>query len=260
MHAASLVAGLSPPLDGVLLKDLLQEFLNAERRFVLRDWEPATLDGGQYAELAARIIYHVDSGNLNRRKPFDDCLQYVEDSKSADSHSFPERRAALHLCKVLRTLYKLRSQRGAIHIDPDYDANELDSSLIIALVRWIMSETLRVFWTGKSSEVAQAIREIVRYEVPAVLTVDGRMLVIRTDCTVEEEILLLLHNIGDIGLTSSEIVTSAPRTPSSVRSAISIMTSAKRREIVQRANGKFTLTPNSSKRVHEQLGPKLSLS
>src|SRR6185312_7184188 len=209
MDAATLLGQVSPPLDNQLAESLIKEFLDLERRFVLADWEPATLNGGQFAEIAARIIYHIDATNPNRRKSVDDCLGYVEDEKN--QHAFPHRRTALHLCRVLRTIYKFRSQRGAVHIDPDYTANEMDSTLIMSLVRWTMSELLRVFWTGPKTGIAQVVREIVRFEVPAILVIDNKPLVLRTDCTVEQEILLLLHNGGERGMTRTLIGQSVPK-------------------------------------------------
>ncbi len=257
MDADSLLKQLSQPLDPVLTRLLLKEFIDIERRFVLGDWEPTTLDGGQFAEIASRIIYHIDSGNLNRKKELDACLKYVEDD--ANKHDSPKRRTALHLCKVLRTIYKLRSQRGAVHIDPDYSANELDSTLIVAIVRWVMAETLRVFWTGSSSDVAKAIREIVRFEVPAILTIDGRPLVLRTDCTVEEEILLLLHNVGEEGMSRSELGKAIPKSAPAVTNSLNQLCSPARREVLRRQDGSYVLTPNGVKRVKEKLAMKLTL-
>ena len=259
MDVSALLAQLSPPLDSVLIKSLLSEFIDVERRSVLGDWEPATLNGGQFCEIASRIVYHMDSGNLNRRKGVNDCLSYVEDPKNSNPHNFPQRRTALHLSKVLRTIYKFRSQRGAVHIDPDYSANELDSSLIVSMVRWVMSEVLRVFWTGSRRAVAQAIREITRYEVPAVLTIDNRHLVLRTDCTVEEEVLLLLHNAGDSGMSRSDIGIGVPKSAASVTNAVKRLTAATKREVVKRRDGSYTLTPNGARRVRQQLSSKLAI-
>src|SRR5436190_23516296 len=59
---------LSPPLDEILAKQLLAEFISQEERYILGEWEPATLDRGQFADIASRIIYHLDSKNLNRKK------------------------------------------------------------------------------------------------------------------------------------------------------------------------------------------------
>ena len=260
MDAATLLGQLSPSLDNQLVESLIKEFLDLERRFVLGDWEPATLDGGQFAEIASRIVYHIDANNLNRRKGVDDCLGYVEDENNSNQHAFPHRRTALHLCRVLRTIYKFRSQRGAVHIDPDYTANEMDATLIMSLSRWTMSELLRVFWTGPKPDIAQVIREIVRFEVPAILVIDNKPLVLRTDCTVEEEILLLLHNAGERGMTRKLIGESVPKSAPQVTTAIKKLISPSLREAVKRADATYVLTPNGVKRVIEELGDKLSPS
>ena len=259
MSFTDLVNGISPPLDQSLAEGLLNEFLDIEHRYVLADWEPATLNGGQLAEIAARLIYHIDSGNLNRRKGVDSCLKYVEDPQGNNSHAFPHRRTALHICRVVRTLYRFRSQRGAVHIDPEYTANELDSTLVVALARWIVSEILRVFWTGTDEEIVIAIKEIVRYEVPAVMSLDDRRLVLHTDCTIQEEILLLLHNAGEAGMNRTELGNGIPRPASSVTRALQQLASSELREIVERADDTYSLTPNGSRRVHADLASKLTL-
>lgn len=260
MDKNTLISKLSPPLNRILIKLLIQEFIEMERRFILQDWEPATLDGGQFSEILARIIYHVDSGIINQRKGFNSCLQYIEDQANSNLHNFPKRRTAIHMCKVLRTVYKFRSQRGAVHIDPDYTANEIDSTMLIANVRWLMAETLRVFWTGDKKVVATSIQEIVQYNVPAVLSIDNRDLVLRTDCSVEEEILLVLHNRGNEGLNRNEIGCAIPKAASTISNALTRLAGATQRAILLRENGNYILTPNGSRRIYEELAPKLTLS
>ena len=259
MNVYSLVSQISPPLDKSLATALLSEFVDLERRFMLRDWEPATLNGGQFAEVVSRIIYHLDSGTLNLRKGLDTCLTYVEDDKNSNMHLFPDRRSARHLCKVLRLIYKFRSQRGAIHIDPDYTANELDSTLVLSLSRWVMSEVLRTFWSGNPAEVAKTIRAIVRYSVPSVFEIDGRSFVLRTDCTVEEEILLLLHNAGEVGLSRAKIGKAVMKSASAVTKALRELSSPNRRQVMKLDSGRYLLTPNGTKRVHEEVSEKLLL-
>src|SRR5262245_38863443 len=127
--AGALANQLVPPLEKSLTEALLREYISLERRFVLRDWEPAALDGGQFCELLARILYHMDSGNLNLNKGFDECLNYLTNDQV--SHAMLPRHNALHLEKVLRAAYKFRSQRGAIHISPNYQANHMDARFIV---------------------------------------------------------------------------------------------------------------------------------
>jgi hypothetical protein len=55
---ATLISQLAPPLDLGLTKILVDEFISLERRFIQRYWEPAQLDGGQFCEVVARILYH----------------------------------------------------------------------------------------------------------------------------------------------------------------------------------------------------------
>lgn len=259
MDIQQLQINISSQLDSRLIELFLEEFLDVERRYVLGDWEPATLNGGQLVELGARIIYHVDSGNLNRNKGVDPCLKYIEDPTNNNSHAFPHRRSALHLCKTLRTLYKFRSQRGAVHIDPDYSANELDATLVVSLSRWVVAEVLRIFWNGDTKIVALAIKEIVRYNVPAVLEIDNRSLVLRTDCSVEEEILILLHNKGEAGLSRTDLGKAIPKPPPSITKAIQSLASSAKRQVVKKSTGNFVLTPGGAKRIQTELADKLSL-
>ncbi len=104
-----------------------------------RDWEPAELDGGQFCEVLARIFYHQDSGNLSQGKSFEDCCKYIENEQVG--HSIQPRHTVLHVFRVLKTIYKFRSQRGAVHISPTYTPNHMDAKLVVECVRWAMNES-----------------------------------------------------------------------------------------------------------------------
>ena len=90
MKKEDVLNSICPPLDSTLATQLLDEFISLEKRFVLRDWEPATLDGGQFSEAAARILYHADSGTINYLKSVDKCLKYVEDPDGKNPHNYPD--------------------------------------------------------------------------------------------------------------------------------------------------------------------------
>lgn len=257
LDKTTLVSKLSPPLDHVLIDQLLSEYISLEKRYLLRDWEPATLDGGQCAEAAARIIYQIDSNNLNRRKGVNSCLVYIEDKENCRNHSFPDRRAVLHLCRTIRLIYKFRSSRGAIHIDPDYTANHLDSKLVKEGTRWILCEILRIFWTGNKSLVSKAIEEILTFEIPAVGSYEGQLIVQRTDLNSEEEILILLYSTGEIGLPRKEISGFVLKSQSSVDKALRNLSSGHRREIIKIKNEYFRLTDKGIKKVITELAEKM---
>lgn len=252
-----LLSELSPPLDHLLCTQLLDEFISSERRFIQRDWEPGQLDGGQFAEIAARIFYHLDSGNLNRSKSFDDCAKYIENDQV--KHTINPRQDSLHVIRALRTVYKFRSQRGAVHISPTYEPNHMDSKLVIECVRWVMNETLRIFWTGDREAAAKAIRELLQFDVPVVGVFGDIVLVQRTDLSAEEEILLLLHYAGDEGFSRKSVGRAALWAAPRITEALQKLVAPSMRQVVQLTNGNFRLTDLGSKRVRETLADKLTL-
>jgi hypothetical protein len=144
LSQADLIRELTPPLDTLLIGPLIREYESLERRFVLGDWEPAELDGGQFCEITARILYHQDSGNLNLSKEFGECLAYLENDQA--KHLLPTRKPYLHVARVLRTVYKFRSDRGAVHISADYEPNHMDAKWVLESCRWVFAEMLRLFW------------------------------------------------------------------------------------------------------------------
>lgn len=248
---------LSPPFDHLLCTQLLDEFISSERRYIQRDWEPSQLDGGQFSEVSARILYHLDSGNLSHSKEFNECANHIEDEHLF--HKITPRRDALHLVRVLRTVYKFRSQRGAVHISPTYTPNHMDSKLVIENVRWVMNEMLRIFWRGDREAVAKAIRELLQFDVPAVGAFGDALLVQRTDISPEEEVLILLHYAGEEGFSRKSlgrwVQCPAPRVTESLQK----LASPNARQIIQLGNGNFRLTDLGSKRIRENLADKLTL-
>ncbi len=254
----TLLARLAPPLDALLAEQLLAEFISLERRYVLRDWEPAELDGGQFAEILARVLYHLDSGTLNRMKDFRECLNWIENPSNQTAYQVSPHQPLLHLTKVLWTIYKFRSQRGAVHVTPTYSANELDAKFMTECVRWLMAETLRLFARTTPEQAGSMIREILQFDVPCIGKFEDVILVQRTDLSAEEEVLVLLHYAGDAGFTRHELGEYARCSPASVTRMVQKLEAPNMRQIVPVGN-RFRLTDLGSKRIREQLSSKLLL-
>jgi len=255
IEKAALARNLSPPLDGFLSGQLLDEFVSLERRYIQCDWEPAELDGGQFCEVLSRILYAHDAGNLNLSKPYEECLKYLENEQV--SHAIQPRRLVLHLVAAIKVAYKFRSQRGGVHITPTYSPNQMDAKFIIEVVRWLMNETLRIFWTGDREKVAKAIREILQFDVPCIGKFEDVIMVQRTDLTPDEEILVLLHFAGEAGFTRTQlgkyVYAASPR----VTEALQRLTAPKTRRVVKLPNGSFRLSDLGSKHIREILADKL---
>ncbi len=174
-------------------------------------------------------------------------------------HAIMPRHNALHIARVLKTTYKFRSQRGAIHISSTYTPNHMDSKLIIEAVRWCMNETVRIFWQGDREKVAKAIRELLQFDVPCIGVFEDVLLVQRIDLTAEQEVLVLLHYAGETGFTRAELGKHCMFSPASVTRAVQTLESVRYRQIVCLPNGRNRLTDLGSKRIREQLADKLLL-
>jgi hypothetical protein len=253
---ATLVAKLAPPFDTFLATQLVDEFVSLERRYILRDWEPAQLDGGHFCEVLGRILYHQDAGNLDVGRDFGECSKYIHNDQVNHGVS---RDDAKMLFMALTVVHKFRSKRGVGHVSPTYTANHMDARYMMEAVRWAMVETLRIFWTGDREAAAKAIQELLRFDVPCVGKFEDVLLVQRTDLHPEEEILVLLHYAGQRGFTRRGLGKDAKCSPTAVTRAIDALVSPERREVVQVADGRFILGDLGQKRLREQLAGKLLL-
>ncbi len=253
----ALVARLCPPLDFTLAGQMVEEFVEMEKRYIQRDWKPAELDGGRFCEALARILYHRDSGTLNLGREFNDCLNYVEDQPGQLRHAITPRSDALHLSRILRSIYKFRSARGVAHLSSTYNANQMDSRLIVETVRWCMNESLRIFGLGDREQIARLVQELLRFEVPCIGKYGEIILVQRTDFTAEEEVLVLLHYAGAEGLTRTEVGRHARVSPSAVTRALQTLSNPSCRQVVALPANRYCLGDLGMKRVREELAEKL---
>jgi hypothetical protein len=121
----------------------------------------------------------------------------------------------------------------------------------------LVSEVLRIFWNAERRSIARAIKEIARFEVPAIGTFEDKVVVQRTDLHTEEEVLLLLYHAGDQGLTRRELGRFVLRAPSTITEAIAKLSSSRRREVVKLANSRLRLTDLGARRVFKELGDRL---
>lgn len=254
---ATLVSQLVPPLNNQLAQELVGEFVSQEKRYIQRDWEPTQLDGGQFCEILARLIYHQDSGTLNFAKSVEDCLKYIEGDQNA--HAIQPRHNALHIARVIKTIYKFRSQRGAVHISSTYKPNHLDSKFIVDSVRWCFAETLRLFWNSDRERVASAIRELLQFDVPAIGKFEDVLLIQRTDLKADEEALVLLHYAGEVGFSRKELGRYIAYPPQRVSDALRSLISPARRLAILLPSGQYRLTDLGSKYVRDKLADRLFL-
>lgn len=231
-----------------LVENLARELQSIERRYAMADWEPATLDGGQFCEIAARILYQTDSGQPANLKGVDDCLKYVEDAQQ--KHLYPDRKSSLHISRIVRAIYKVRSDRGAVHINPDYTANQLDARLVLESSKWVFAEILRIFWSGNQDELVKVFRSLAKTDVPFIRDFGDRLLVQKTNLTAADEILLLLYHCGDVGMSRADLAKNMPRPASTISDSLARL---RKNRMILLTNSIYVITDLGSRKAGEIL-------
>jgi len=246
-HPLEVPLGLAT--DPNLSSQLFAEAFALEEAFALKKWQHTELDAGRFAEVAARIIYGADSGAYNLSKGVDDCLRYLENQTVP--HHFPDPKSAHQLVTILRSIYKLRSQRGAVHVSPAYSANEIDSRFVVEGTRWVLAELLRQFVTADVAALVSAIEELSRFPQPLIRNFGGQPLIQSITFTAEEEVLVhLLHERN--GMTTAQLVQVIPKDPSGVRRAIKGLAEGRSRQLVP-VDGRWEISDLGIRRIEARI-------
>ncbi len=228
--ASKALRELSGHIDSTLADQLFSESEELETSFALHKWKHTQLDGGRFCEVASRIIYSVDSGTINLTKSVETCINYIENDHA--THLYPDRQALNHIVKVIKSAYKLRSQRGAVHVTPKYTADEIDSRYILECCRWILADILRLFAGTTKKEVAELIQELAQYPVPLVREYGERKLLQSVAFTTEEEVLVLLYFGPKEGMPLEDLLAFIPRDNSGIRRSVKSLTLANKRQVI----------------------------
>jgi hypothetical protein len=256
LTAAQLIHELSAIVDAALAKAIVESYVETQQRYLIGDWGPTELDGGRLCEAAARCIHQLDTGSVTHTKLPGKITERLVDESVTTSHrlNIKDRH---HLAKAISIVYKFRSDRGAVHISPDYTANEMDSVFVLHAGKWILSEFLRIAWNKDRDTIAQAIARIVRLEHSLIHELDGKPLVLVKGISAPNEILLLLNHATGNRLTRAKLREQAThQKPANVNIAINRLLEDK--AIREAEHDEIVLTPIGQKKIVQELMPLLA--
>lgn len=137
----------------------------------------------------------------------------------------------------------------------------MDSMLVVHCGKWLLAEFLRLAflrfaWATSEAELAELIEQLVQLEHSLVHELDGTPLVLATDISAGEEVLVLLFWSPNNRLSRGEIRQFATgQTARNVTTAISRLLKSK--EIRVAGDSEVALTPTGQKRLIETIVPRL---
>jgi hypothetical protein len=247
-----LIQELSLTLDPDNVRASIDSYVELQQRFLAGDWQPAELDGGRVCEGVARCLLQLDQGTVTHRHLPGKVAEALRNQATSHRLSRQEREHAL---KVIETVYKLRSDRGPVHISPSYTANYMDSMLVLHGSKWLLAEFLRLAWNKDLAVLAEVISQLVQLEHSLIHELDGKPLVLAKGIPAPEEVLLLLYWAPGNRLSRGELRTYASNhRPQNVALAITRLINTK--DIRSASNSELALTPNGQLRIHQVILPK----
>ncbi len=255
LTAEQLIQELSTTIDPTLARQVIESYVEMQQRFLAGDWKLTELDGGRLCEAVSRAVYQLDSGTVTHSQlPGEIRKKLLDEDRAARPHKLPLKDRQ-HITNVINTIYEFRSDRGVVHISPQYSADGMDSMFVVHAGKWILAEFLRLAWNKDRSVVAGVIEQVVQLELPFIHDLEGKPLVLAKGIPAPEEILLLLSHAANNRLTRTEIRRYAfNQKQGTLNAALRRLLDEKD---VRAANtDEIALTPKGQKRVLERIIPK----
>jgi hypothetical protein len=255
INAEKLKQDLAAIIDPIFATQLVDSYTKMQQRYYAGDWQPSELDGGQFCEAVIRALYQVDTEVVDQSHLPKDISDQLKSKTPPSPHKL-DYKDRDHFLRVLQTTYKFRSDRGVAHVSATYTANHLDATLIMANVKWLFAEFLRLTWKKDRNEVVAIIEAIVQLEHPLIHELDGKPLVLSSELSAPEELLMLLQHSSGGCYTRDELKQYAHASPAAVNTALSRLSDNRQVRISEK--GDVVITSLGEERVREEILPKLA--
>lgn len=244
---------LSRIIDGSLTRQVVESYGEMQRRFLLQDWKPTELDGGQFCEAIVRAFYQLDSGHITHSQLPSEITNKLLDESLPHKLNIKDR---THFSKTLSLIYKFRSDRGAIHISPRYSANHLDAILLIYGVKWLLSDFLRIAMQEKPEKIIELVESIIEIETPLIHTADGIPLVLDSKIRPLEEVLMLLFFAEDGKLPKKKLYEYTKQSTTAINGAVAWLIKKRLIRKLKDQRKSLMITPTGRKFVIENISPR----
>jgi hypothetical protein len=200
-----------------LIDALFDAYAEAKRRFYLGDHRPNEVEGGRFVEAALRILELKVFGActpVGKQLPAVDGL--IRRLESTGGH---DPALTIHIPRLLLPVYTIRNKRDVAHLGPDISPNLQDSTIVVAVMDWVMAEFVRLYHQVNNTEAQQIIDGLVTREVPVVQMFGDYPKLLKDGVKLPEHLLILLYRRGAEGVTKSELGTWTAKAISRVPSA-----------------------------------------
>ena len=188
-----------------VVDELLGCYEEQKRNLLLGNLRPNEVEGGRFAEAAFRLLQSFAGLSVTALgQPLDTERVIRELQNIPTARGIPDS-VRLHIPRALRVVYDIRNNRDAAHLADGIDPNLQDSTLVSAILDWILAELVRLAEGLSPEEAFSLVSSIMVRRIPAVEDIQGLLKTLRPSLGPGDRALLLLYHRADSGADEREI-------------------------------------------------------
>lgn len=182
----------------------LGHFSAAIQKFAVRDWDGVALKAGKFVEsiTKALIIHCGKTVGTPRQLKVGHELRQLE-HLSGTTYSDTVR---IVIPKACIFVYEVVNNRGGRHDAHDIDANEMDATVVVPVISWVLADLVRFCGKTDTAAAAALIDELTNKTYPYFENIDGRSYVNIKGLKPGEIALLLLYSLYPKRISRQELV------------------------------------------------------
>lgn len=174
---------------------IIESYLEIEQNYFLKKWKPSELDAGHFVESVRRLIeFEMNNGIYtsftDKISNFSDATLKTYEQATSINESF-----RILIPRILKSVYNIRNKRGVGHIK-DISPNEMDATLILYNIKWILSEIIRLKSSLSIDATQNLIDKIVERNIGIIWQEDNIVRILNSKIPTREQILILLYNFN----------------------------------------------------------------
>lgn len=172
-----------------LRKPLFDEYNLILQNFMEQRWSPSELSGGRFCEVVFTIIDGMASGTFASApsKP----RNIVDACRSLENRTSLPRGLRILVPRILPALYEIRNNRGVGHVGGDVNPNFMDSSAVLSICSWVMSELIRVHHNLTTEQAQAVVDSLSQRKIPILWEGSGIKRILDPNLALKDQILVL---------------------------------------------------------------------
>jgi hypothetical protein len=195
---------------------------------------------------------HVDGKFPSKAKKPSRFDQACRDFEKEDPNVWA-RTIRVHIPRVLIALYEVRNNRSVGHVGGDVDPNHMDSVWVLASVKWVMAELVRIFHNVDVVTATATVEALTTRTIPSIWEVGRQRRVLHHDMSMKDKMLLLLYGLAGPA-SEKDLVSWTEHSNASVFRRDVIKPAHKRKLIEYDATEKIVhLSPTGARYVEENV-------